>query len=138
MQFREKKIPEKTKYSSPKLAILPGISKLILDCQSLWSNNKFRANKNFINSVGPSNIFRYVALSKYENVTKNIWYDCLMSCESRIKGSGKYASVLLCNKENVNFIGRVSSQMALKVAIKSIRNEDSKNLIKNLYEECFL
>ena len=135
MQFKEKKSLEKTKYSSPKTTILPGISKLILNCQSLWSRNKFRANKNFINSVGPSNIFRYVALSKYENSTKNIWYDCLMSCESRVKGSGKYASVLLCKKEDINFIGRVPSKVALRVAIKSIRNDDSRNLIKNPYEE---
>ena len=138
MRSAEKKNLEKLiKISSriKKENYLKELSSLILDCNSLWDKNKFLITRKYAKTVGPANLYRYVSSSSYLDITKSLWFDCLMSCENRILGSSKYASVVLCRNEAPRHIGRVSSETAFKVASRTIRNADSRQIIDVLYNE---
>ena len=138
MRSAEKKNLEKLiKISSriKKENYLKELSSLILDCNSLWDKNKFLITRKYAKTVGPANLYRYVSSSSYLDITKSLWFDCLMSCENRILGSSKYASVVLCRNEAPSHIGRVSSETAFKVASRTIRNADSRQIIDVLYNE---
>jgi len=134
MSFHVKnKLPKKTRFLNSDN--LPDISNLIKDCLKLWDHKKFILKKNGIKTMGPANLYRFVGMHSSSNLSKSIWYDCLMSCDQKIPGSSKYAAAILANRKDPKIIGKVSSKRAFDISVSGIRNKLSRRVIRTLFEE---